>query len=196
MDVLEFTASIAGSLAWPVATVLLVLILRTHFGALLNELTRFRYKDMEIDFGREVQRLEDQAKTAGLHFPQRPAEPDTELEDSAQMIADASRLATEFPEPAVGLAWRAVERELSQAVMRLDIPNSKFLEYSTVSSVMALHRQGYIELETRELLERMRHLRNIAVDAGRGMSCIPSDQAREFIALAEAVTYRLRRLKR
>jgi hypothetical protein len=70
MDVLGFIASIIDSLAWPAAIVVLVVVLQAPLRKLLQELTRFRYEEVEIDFGREVQRLEDRAKMAGLHLPE------------------------------------------------------------------------------------------------------------------------------
>lgn len=196
MDMLGFIASIIDSLAWPAAVVILVLILQSPLRKLLLHLTRFRYGDVEIDFGREVHKLEDRAKTAGLQLPERPARPKTEIGDSTQIIADAERLAADFPEPAVGLAWTGVEHELMQAVMRLAISADYPPHGAPLKNIALLRDQGYLDDETRELLDRMRNLRNAAVHAARETSRISADEAREFIALAEAVTEKLKSLTR
>jgi len=189
MGVLGFIASLIDSLAWPVAIVILVLILQSPLRKLLLELTRFRYGNVEIDFGREVQRLEDRAKTAGLKLPGRPG-------PAMQIIADAARLAPEFPEPAVGLAWTAVEHELLQAIIRLAI-SADYPPYNApIKNIMLLYEQGYLDGETREVLDRMRNLRNAAVHAGRERTRISTDEAFEFIALAEAVSEKLKSLTR
>lgn len=194
MDILQFIASIIGSLAWPAAVVMLVLILRSPLRDLLRDLSRFRYKEIEIDFGREVQKLEDQARTAGLRLPSKPARQQVGPQDSSQIVGDASRLAAEFPGPAVGLAWTAVEHELMQAVMRLKI-SADYPPYNApLKNIAILHEQNYLDADSRGLLDRMRRLRNAAVHPGREMTNISADEAREFIALTEAVTEKLKSL--
>jgi len=194
MNALEFIASIVSSLAWPAVVVVLVLILRSPLRSVLPSLTRFRYGEMEIDFGREVQMLEDQARTAGLRFPKKVAGAISESPDSAQIVADAGRLASEFPGPAVGLAWTAVEHELMQAVMRLKISADYPPHNSPIKNIALLHEQEYLDSDTRGVLDRMRRLRNAAVHPGRDLESISSDEAREFIALTDAVTDKLKSL--
>lgn len=196
MDALQFIASIVGSLAWPAAIVILAFMLQTPFRKLLLELTRFRYGDMEIDFGREVRNLEDRAKTAGLQLPERPAAPKLGATDSSQIIADASRLATDFPGPAVALAWTAVEYELMQAVMRLSISADYPPYNSPLKNVALLHEVGNLDGETRKLIDRMRNLRNAAVHPSTERVSISPDEAGEFIALTIAVTRKLKSLTR
>lgn len=195
MDALQFIASVVHALAWPAAAVILVLILQKPLRELLPELTRFRYGDMEIDFGREVQNLEDRARTAGLRVPEQPPRPEPGQREPADIIADAARLAPEFPEPAVGLAWTAVERELMQAVVRLKISPEHARYGAPLRNVALLHERGFLDGQTREVLDRMRNLRNAAVHPAREMVRISSDEAREFIALTEAVTEKLKSLK-
>lgn len=195
MDALQFIASVIHALAWPVAVVILVLILQKPLRKLLTELTRFRYGDMEIDFGREVQSLERRARTAGLRVPDRLPRAEPEERDPAQIIGDAARLAADFPEPAVGLAWTAVEHELMQAVMRLTISPDYPPYNAPFKNIALLHEHGYIDGQTRELLQRMRNLRNAAVHPSRGTVQVSSDEVREFIALTEAVTEKLKSLK-
>jgi hypothetical protein len=196
MNGLEFIATIIGSLAWPVAVVALVMLLREPVQKLLLDLRRFRYGDMEVDFGKEVRELEAKARTAGLKLP-KPAGPETQgPKDFGQIIADASRLASDFPEPAVGLAWTAVEHELMQAVKRLAISADYPPYNSPMKNINLLQEQGHIDADTRALLDRMRNLRNAAVHSSRSMGPITPDEARAFIALSEAVTDQLKRITR
>ena len=58
MGALGFIASVIDSLAWPAVVVILVLALQAPLDKLLPELKRFRYGEVEIDFGREVRELE------------------------------------------------------------------------------------------------------------------------------------------
>lgn len=196
MHPLEFIASIIDSLAWPLAITIILLMLREPAGKLLLDLRRFRYGDMEVDFAKEVRALEAQARTAGLNLPKHAEPKAPEKKHTAQIIADASRLAADFPEPAVGLAWTAVEHELMQAVMRLAISANYPPHNSPLKNINLLHEQGQIGADTRALLDRMRNLRNVAVHSSRGTGPITPDEAREFIALAEAITDQLKTLSR
>lgn len=196
MDALQFIASVIDSLAWPVAVVALVLVLRVPVRSLLGDLTRFRYGDVEMNFGQEVRELEDRAKAAGLHVRALPEPPKPGIQDSAQIVADATRLVSEFSGPAVGLAWTAVEHELMQAVMRLGI-SADYPPYNApIKNIELLSKHEYLDAESRAVLDRMRRLRNAAVHPSQGTTGISSDEAREFIALTEAVTEKLKSLKR
>jgi uncharacterized protein YutE (UPF0331/DUF86 family) len=59
-----------------------------------------------------------------------------------------------------------------QAVMRLAISAAYPLHNSPLKSIALLHEHGYLDPETRELLNRMRNLRNVAVHAGSDMNRI------------------------
>lgn len=196
MDALEFIASIVDSLAWPAAIAALVLILQAPLRGLLRDLTRLRYGDVEMNFGREVRELEDRAKAAGLHLPKKAAQTTPGLPDSSQIIADATRLASEFPGPAVGLAWTAVEHELMQAVMRLAI-SADYPPYNApIKNIELLYKEGHLDGDSRSLLDRMRRLRNAAMHPSQRAVTISADEAREFIALTGAITEKLKSLTR
>ena len=87
---------------------------------MLLTLTRLKYKDLELDFGRELKQLEQKAKAIEVKPQQSKAIPPA-AKDSAQLLDEAERLAQDFPEPAVAVGWQAVENELMSAVMRLAI---------------------------------------------------------------------------
>ena len=169
MGALGFIASVIDSLAWPAVVVILVLALQAPLDKLLPELKRFRYGKVEIDFGREVRELEARARTAGLHVPQRPASTKAEAREPTEIINDAARLAADFPEPTVMLAWTAVEHEITQAVIRLGIAADDRRYGAPARSIALLHERGYLDNETHGLLNRMRNLRNAAAHASREM---------------------------
>ena len=196
MGYLKFVASIIDSLAWPVAVVSLVLILRAPLRVLLGSLTRFRYGDVEINFGREVLELRNKAKAAGLDISKDVPRAKQDIQDSAQIVADAMRLASEFQGSAIILAWTAVEQELMQAVMRLAISPDYPPYNSAVKNIQLLHEQGYLDADSCGLLERMRRLRNAAAHPSRGITEISADDARKFVALTEAITERVKSLNR
>ena len=183
MDKLQLIASIIGSLAWPIAAILLVLILRAPLRTLLGNLTQFRYGNVEINFGREIRELGNKAKAAGLYVPEDAPRTTQGIRDSAQIIADAMCLASEFQASAVILAWTAVEQELMQAVMRLAISPDYPPYNAPLKNIQLLYQQGYLEADSYDLLDRMRDLRNAVANPSRGITEISADDAREFIVL-------------
>lgn len=194
MTLLEFIASIIGSLAWPAALVAIALVLREPLKRVLLTLTRVKYKEMEIDFGRELEKVAEQAHSIDVK-PVFPL-PTGKEKDSSTILGEAARLVEEFPEPAVALAWSAVERELMAAVMRLAISPDYPPHNVPAKNIQILREHGLIDQSTYDLLNRMRNLRNIAVHGHGGAGPVTADQAREFLALAGGVVERLKSLNR
>ena len=196
MDVLDFIASVIDSLSWPIGIVILTLLLRNHLGKLLSRLTRIRYGDVEVNFRREMRKLGSLAKIVGLRSSEKPVQAGKRQRKSEDAIADAMWLADELPEAAVGVAWVALEHELMQAIMRLAISADYPLYQSSLKNISLLHEHGYIDGKIREVLDRMRRLRNAAVHAQRDAVGISGDEAREFIGLAEAIIAKVRDMAR
>jgi hypothetical protein len=195
MDWLQLIASLVGSLAWPATVLILVLILHEPVKQALLTISRLKYKDLELDFGRELKQLEQKAKALDVK-PQAPAVLPTPKKDSSQLLDEAARLATDFPEPAVAVGWQGVEEELLAAVMRLAISPDYPPYGSSLKNTLILREQKVIDEGTYELLQRMRNLRNMAVHGNRGGPPITADEAREFIALAKGIVEKLRAARR
>ena len=196
MGILDFLASAMESISWPIAIIVLVLLLRKPMIKLIPNIQRIRYGNVELDFGMELQELEGKAKTAGLRIEEQSQLSHTVPRTADDSIVDAVRLVEDFPGPAIGVAWLAVEYELSQAVGRLAISADYPPYNSAIRNVVLLHEHGYIDEETRGVLDRMRRLRNVAVHAVRDRAEISTDQAREFVALAEAVARSMKKIGR
>ena len=168
-----------------------MLAFRTPLTELLSTLKRVKYRDTEVDFGGELQKLDGEAQTAGLRVPGEPPKTDVGPRTTEDSIDSAAQLATEFPGPAIGLAWLAVEHELTHAVERVAIPNHAPRK-SALPNIQALHKHGYLDNDTLSVLDGMRRLRNAVVHATHAAARISTDEAREFVRLAEAVTDRLK----
>ena len=195
MDWLQFFASVVGSAAWPATVLALIALLRAPVTRVLLTLTRLKYKDLELDFGRELKQLEQKAKAIEVKPQQSKAIPPA-AKDSAQLLDEAERLAQDFPEPAVAVGWQAVENELMSAVMRLAISPDYPAHNSAMKNVELLLQQKAIDESTIDILKRMRNLRNMAVHGGHGLGNVTTDQAIEFIALARGVVEKLGGLRR
>ena len=190
----QLIISLVDSLAWPVAVVVLVLFFRVPLQNSLRGLTRIRYGSMEMNFEKEIQKLEDRAQAAGYDIQATRSLHDPDSLDSTQIVNNAKRLAWEFPGPAVGLAWTAVEHELSQAVGRLDIRADLPAYKSPVKDINLLNNKGYLDADTYGFLIQMRRLRNSTVHASRDAMKITDEDAWNFISLTEAIIQKLERL--
>ncbi len=197
MDWLTFISSVVASLAWPVAAITVVFLLKKPLGALLPNLRNLKYKDLELDFGKELKKVEEKAKqvlpaaTKPKAITKQPKE-----RDSSQIINEAKRLFEEFPEPAVALAWTAVEVELMDAISRTASSPDYPPYNSALRNAMYLNEAGYLGEDKIDLIKRMVNLRNIAVHGHKGLGPVTVDDAREFIALTEWLVKDLKEIKR
>jgi hypothetical protein len=197
VDWLTFFSSVIGSLAWPVAAITVVFLLKKPLSALLPTLRNLKYKDLELDFGKELRKAEEKAKqvlpaaTKPKAITMKPRE-----RDSSQIIKEAERLFEEFPEPAVALAWTAVEVELMEAILRTASSPDYPPHNSALKNAMHLKEAGYLAEDKIDLIRRMTNLRNIAVHGHKGLGPVTVDDAREFIALTEWLVKDLEEIKR
>jgi uncharacterized protein YutE (UPF0331/DUF86 family) len=173
-----------------------VVVLRNELRRVLLTLTRLRYKDLEVDFGRELKEVEKRAKAIDVKPARQRREALAVPKDSIQRLDEAERLAADFPEPAVALAWSAVEDELMNAVMRLAVSPDNPPLNSALQNARLLRDSAAIDDGMFDILNRMRKLRNVAVHGGAGPGGVTADEAREFIALARGVVEKLRGLRK
>ena len=185
MNYLQFIASLIHSLAWPAAVIVLAAAFRKPLKELFQNLNRFKYGKVEIDFRRELDQLETYAKTIDLKPP--PKQISAEPRTAEQILNEAAQLTADFPEPAVALGWTAIEHELGAAMMRLGLRSD---HPSPSRQIEALRKDAHLDNETFEILQRMRNLRNMALHGG-AIPGISSGEAVEFLAFAAGVVQRL-----
>ncbi|MEF7438278.1 hypothetical protein V4V36_13570 [Paenibacillus lautus] len=58
MTALEFTSSIVNTLAWPIIVTIIILILKKPLTQLLLSISKFKYNNLEMDFGKELIKIE------------------------------------------------------------------------------------------------------------------------------------------
>lgn len=192
---LQFVASIIDSLAWPITTVGLFVLLRKPVERILLTLTKLKYKDLELDFGRELHSIEQQAKQAAvLPVPQPIPKSVGGPKTPAELLEEADRLAPEFPEPAVAVAWSAVEDSLSGAAERLT-GTTKYRGVACARTIKLLRERNVIDEKTTSVLARMQNLRNESLhERWNAFGGVSADEAREYIALARGISEMLERI--
>lgn len=197
MNWYSFISSVIDSLAWPVASVVIVVMIKKPLSTLLPMLRNVKYKDLELDFGKELKKAEDKAKqTLPAESKPKFTEKKPRERNSVQIIKEAERLFEEFPASAVAVAWSAVEVELMEAISRTASPPDYPPFLSALRNAMYLKEAEYLSNDKIDLIKRMTNLRNIAVHGYKGMGPVSVDNAREFIALTEWLVRDLKEIKR
>lgn len=194
MSAFQFIASLVSSLAWPVIVVVLAFIFRTPLTRVLLMLKHLKYKDLELDFGRELKQLEKEARALDIAPKQLPMTAVSKREP-LQLLEDAARMAEDFPEPSIAVAWQAVEAELMKTVIRMALSPDYPPYNSALKNAELLKEQGRIDIRTFDLLKRMRMLRNTVIHGGNRVA-VTVYEATEFVALARGVVEKLDALSR
>ncbi|HEJ6164781.1 TPA: hypothetical protein SL829_002110 [Pseudomonas aeruginosa] len=111
MDWLQFSASVIGSLAWPAAVVVLVLLLRQPLAKLIPLIRTLKYKELQIDLGEQLQKVRAEVEATT-----------DELTPDASGLASFKSVAETDPRAAILSAWFPVERELRDMANKADLP--------------------------------------------------------------------------
>lgn len=181
MDWLTFIAAAIGSLAWPSAVVLLVLVLRKPIKELLPLLRRFKYKEFELEFGKRVEEVREEV---ARELPSETTKALPTDEYSALV-----RLAEVSPRSVVLEAWRIVEVAALKAARA--IGGESFRNKTlTFQATHLLERTDSLNRHVISLLRDLRGLRNEAVHVPD--FAFSKESALEYAASASAVALYLR----
>nr|VFJ45418.1 MAG: hypothetical protein BECKDK2373C_GA0170839_101112 [Candidatus Kentron sp. DK] len=172
MTWLEFISSLISALVWPVAVLAIALVLREPLKGLVPLLHRMKYKDFEMEFGR---RLAEVREEAGV---------ENEISTEAAPTPEEIRiieLAKVSPRAAVTEAWRWVELASLDAAKLL--PGEHFQNKTlTFQAIRKLEQSERIDRGAVLLLRDLRGLRNDAVHSPE--FAVSSKAALEYAQMA------------
>lgn len=181
MSWLEFISKAVSSLAWPVISLLIVLLLKPHLSEVIDALRKIKWKGVEAEFGRELIRAraivdlknESETKPSGDNADYLFKNRKSFLE-----LADLS------PRSVVLEAWREVE---NACLKTLEMAGTKAARTTpSVAIVRLLRESKLIEDSNYEMLMILRDLRNRAVHQTE--FSISKDEAIEYAILASRLT--------
>lgn len=173
MDWLTFIVELVKALAWPLAVLLVFVVIRRPLLGLFPSLVRLKYKDLEFDFGRRLE--ETAAEVATLPAPQHGALPEA-TDDRLLRLAESS------PRAAILEAWIKLESAAMEAARkrRIDIPTN--ILRTPLELINFLEEEGIIDARQATIFNELRGLRNSAAHA---LSFEPSTAAAiEYVRLA------------
>lgn len=150
---MDTLANIVGMLAWPVTTIIVVMLMRSPLSELIPTLKKLKYKDLEVEFEREANKILSEAERDLPEIPEKPKpKPKPEAEDSGIRF---SRRRLE-PTSEILESWRSLELEIRA------IAKDKNIEagLSTRSLISGLESNGLISKEIAKVMLDLAALRN------------------------------------
>lgn len=186
MDVLTFLATIVGSLAWPVSLLVALFLLRRPITELLPSLRRFSYKELEVDFGKELQKIEavmDTVEEKTQHQGELPVEvqPEPLPKTRTELLEKIANLS---PNAAILESWRNVERALDFYFSSRGIERPR-------SGQSILGHLDYDPNFPPQLVSAYQELRLLRNRAAHDQENLTAEHAKEFSALADRLTFAL-----
>jgi hypothetical protein len=152
MDWLTFTSKALDALAWPLASIALVALLRKELQKLAPQLKKVKAGPLEAEFEREVKEVK--ANAAPTQSEQRTGTPD--VASKAFLL----HLAEMHPRSAIQEAWVRVEAAARTALGSKDKPSELRSYVSAARLAEPLAEQGLLTHGQVTLFHELRRLRN------------------------------------
>ena len=179
MDWKQFFAAIVVALAWPVATVTLVMLLRSPLAKLIPMVRTLKYKDLHIDLSEELQ-----AAKVVLDANK----PDEKPLPTYAPLPGIIELANIDPRAAVLSAWIYVEKALTDLAKKAGV-QTKGTNMTIANELYVLDAIDELAFTT---LQNLRRIRNDAVHLTTRE--VTYDEAVAMADMCQWLTHRLKQL--
>ncbi len=159
MDVLTFLSKVLDAIAWPSAAVIFLVILRKDLPVIAQSLRRFKYKDIELEFGAAAQAIAEEVKEA---VP--PLNPDVCIFGSTRdaLKSKLEAISELAPRAAILEAWLQVEAAAADVLRAKGLDSLKSYP-GPLRLREGLHKGGVLNGQQVKIFEQLRTLRNEAV---------------------------------
>jgi hypothetical protein len=178
-EFLDALAKLLAALAWPVAAVSIVLVLRTEIKDLLSRLKRGKWAGAEFEFAEDVRAAEEAADI--------PRTPETQ-----QLDAVAVEKATLDPRGAILSAWLDVEAALNILVERKNLGEGYTrITKRPTTAIRLVQKAELLSPNHVNLFQDLRAMRNEAAHSTDFSP--PADAVARYVRLAQELAAELRR---
>lgn len=157
MSVYQLAASLTGSLAWPVAAVIIAVIFHRQIGALLGRIADLSWGEAKVSFnvGEKLDKIEAEARGLPVPGEEPAATPSLKDQVSDDWNEDLLRIS---PNAAILDAWAAVELNLIKRAKGFGI---KYIPLDPpIEERLAL--SGLLTPSAAVIAKQMREIRNAA----------------------------------
>jgi len=157
MDSLTFTTEMIKILVWPLIVIIIVLLLKKQIIDLITNLKHLKYKDLELEFTRGLQKVNQDIDNVGL--PK-----DKSIGYLNDKIIELKNIAKKSTLEAIVESWILIENKLRElAYTKLEKTPNK---YSGVMQLDSLVKQNVIPKEIYSIFKELRIIRNKIVHEG------------------------------
>jgi hypothetical protein len=158
MHWMQFVVELVKPLAWPLALIVTVLLLRKEIKNLLSLLRKLKAGPLEAEFDREVKELRAEVET---ELPPTPLPTPAAQERSSSQRQKLVQLSQVNPRSAIIEAWLGVEFAAQRALGQ--VGQSPRPNASPISLFRDLSKSQLLDPELLALFQDLRALRNQAV---------------------------------
>lgn len=147
MSTPEFIVQLLDVIIWPAILTLFLFIFRRSISSLVLKATKVSYKDLELEFGKAVQSVTEQAEVAL---------PNIQQSKKASLLQKANH----YPGSTIRDAWREVD-DVAENLVRLyepDISLNSATRYKQLED--SLTHEGLLDSRQQTLFTELRLLRN------------------------------------
>lgn len=186
MDWMQFISALVSALAWPIAVMGIVFMLKNPILNAIPKIRSFKYGELHIDLSEELKAVED-VLTANTAEPESP--PQTPPTPSPDIV----RLAEESPNAAIIFAWRNVEKAFTEAALRHGlVPYVSEMGVVPTSKIYEMEQRGLLDKLTVSTFKRLFNLRNGVVHGhGHGSQVVSVEDA---LSMAQSCEWLVERL--
>jgi len=179
MDWLTFITEIIKSIVWPVIILIIMVKLKQEFAQLISQLKHLKAGNVELDFDKEIKKIEDEADRAGLP----PLSHDERKEEEKQKRTVLPneiflRVAKSDPQNAILETYKDFVILLKAYAIRFNISD----QLNPHSIIIKLRRLNIISDSDVKIFKELYSLRN-KVSNEKELN-ITKEQAREYRDLA------------
>jgi hypothetical protein len=180
MDWKQFCASIVGSIAWPTAVVIVVVLLKSPLAKLIPMVRSLKYKDLHIDLSEKLEEVKD-----GLEAESQNSNHPIQLSAEERLL----ELARLDPRAAVLSAWIDVEHALIDLAKTVGVSSNQTI-VTVANELHALDVLTELEMKT------FRDLRRIRNEAAHQPSLIFFEEAKSMAEMCDWLSHRLRQVEK
>lgn len=178
MSVLDFIAALVAALAWPIALIVVVLILRSHIPDFLRSLRKLKLSGFEVELERTRADIESAVAVAAETQPAVDSYDDAPL--ASPVLGD--------PTASILRTHQRLEEDLRR---RLQAEGVESVDNRSAIQLVGLGvSKGIFAESAAEAVRGVSVLRNLAAH-GRGAE-VTAGEAAEYVALVEATLFALR----
>jgi len=160
MDWLTFLSKVLEALAWPTTVLVVIFLVRKELPSIARSLRRFKYKDVEFEFGESAKVVADEVKEAlppSEEVPIFPAQSQMDARARLDVIADLA------PRAAILESWLLVEAAAVDVIRKKKIMNEPRRYPPPQRLRESLERAEALNNRQLYVFESLRRLRNEAV---------------------------------